>query len=101
MVTGWLSEDEKIACEWAERVQPLLYDRPHMIISGYYDVNLRTATYLPERRAFVIGADCRTTVDLVGVTSHGVLVRTPMGTLELRLPDPSLIDYDGRFFLYH
>jgi hypothetical protein len=96
-VSGRLSDDYKLICEQVGQVLPSLYDHPRVIISRYHDVNARTVGYLPERQVFVLG---NVGPSLEGVTPRGILVSTPL-ELELRLPDPSVVDFDGEFILYH
>ena len=74
-----------------------MYDRPRVIISRYHDVDARTVGYLPERQVFVLG---NVGPSLERVTPRGILVSTPL-ELELRLPDPSVVNFDGEFILYH
>ncbi|MEO2241645.1 MAG: hypothetical protein ABGY09_06205 [Euryarchaeota archaeon] len=84
-------------CEQAERVLPLLYGHPCVIIPGYHDVDLHTVGYLPEQRAFIVGG---LAPSLDKVTSRGIILSTPL-KIELQPPDPAVVDIGGWLILYH
>ena len=102
VVSGSLSGDEKMLREQVERVLPLLYDHPRVIIARYHDISPDVVVYLPSLRAFMVGG---TEPGPWGVTPHGLLVWTPARLVEVQVPDPAVDYTDGLspypYLLYH